>query len=159
MSLSTNQIKEWLGRELGSLALTSITPIRPEIMLRVVAWSNGLARLGIMMPPFLPHDLGVAMAGMSGDVVVTPRQAIIDMLPSDARAAHQEYSEVIREVAETEVAERARAWRLSDDLVTVLLAKLVADIWTQWPERHKRPAVDELPLDAQVYEVLEPQLH
>lgn len=158
MALSKEQLQSWLGRELGSLALSAINPVKPETMLRVVGWSNGLARLGLMAPPFLLHDLGAAMSSPSSDVNIGMRVDLEEILDRDTKSTLLSYVEVIREVAETEVAERARGWRLSDDLVTVLLAKLLSDIWLQWPERYKRPAVDELPHEARLYEGLEAQL-
>lgn len=158
MGLSNEQLQSWLGRELGSLALTAIVPLRSETLLRVVNWSNGLARLGLALPPFVTYDIGVALATASQDVTFEPREPVLKGLQADARQAHAAYTSLIREIAVTEVAERSRSWRLSDDLVTVLLAKLLSDVWTQWTEKHKRPVVDELPLDTMLYEGLEAQL-
>jgi hypothetical protein len=93
-----------------------------------------------------------------GEVQIAPRQEIINRLPAAAQGAHASYVELIREVTETEVAFKARAWRLSDDLITVLLAKLLSDLWGQWPDRYRRPPVDALPLDAAIFEGLEQQL-
>ncbi len=157
MTLGKEQQRSWLGRELGSLALTAIAPINPEAMMRVVTWSNGLARLGLMPFPFLVHDLGMAMASRD-EVQIDPRADLIAPRSPAERGAHGSYVELIREVAATEVAAKARAWRLSDDLVTVLLAKLIGDLWGQWPDRYRRPPVEELPLDATLYEGLEGQL-
>lgn len=158
MALSKDQARSWLGRELGALALSALSPVQAETLLRAVAWTNGLARLGIAVPAFVAYDFGVTLAVASDGGTIGARKPISAMLRGDDRAAHQAYVEVVREVAETEVAERARAWRLSDDLVMVLLARLLGDLWTKWPERHRRPAVDELPLDAQLLEGLEAQL-
>lgn len=157
MALSKEQLKSWVGRELGSLALTVLTPLASETLMRVLLWNNGLARLGITPPLFITYDLGVALAIASG-VSVEPRKAVQIQLSTRASSAHEAYAELIKEITETEIAEKSRAWRLSDDLVTVLLAKLLSEIWSQWRERHKRPPVDEIPLDSQMIEGLEPQL-
>jgi hypothetical protein len=158
MPLSNEQIRSWLGRELGSLALSAVAPLRSETLLRAASWSNGLARLGVLVPPFVVHDLGVLIAVGGSDATIEPRAPIVGSLPNEWRLAHEAYVSLLREVAATEVAEKARVWRLSDELVTVLLARLLSDVWTSWRERHRRPPVDALPLQATVYESLEPQL-
>lgn len=158
MALSDEQLRSWLGRELGSLGLCAASPLQTETLLRVASWFNGLARLGVPVPPFIIYDLGVTMALSSSDTIIGANEEVIRGLSPDGQALHRDYVAMIREVSQTEIAERARSWRLSDDLVMVLLAKLLADIWTQWPERLKRPAFDELPLQAQLYEGLGVQL-
>lgn len=158
MALTKEQARSWVGRELGSLALTAVTPVVPENLLRVVAWSNGLARLGLTPFPFVIHDLGLILTTSIGEVNVNPRTEIIERLSGAARGTHAAYVELIQEVANTEVAAKARGWRLSDDLVTVLLAKLLGDIWGNWHDRYRRPPVEELPLDSGLYEALEMQL-
>src|SRR5262249_21421479 len=42
-------------------------------------------------------------------------------------------------------------WRLRDDLVAVLLTKILGDVYHRWNEPTKAVAVEELPLDPQTY--------
>jgi hypothetical protein len=158
MALNPEQIRSWIGRELGSLALSALSPLNPEMLLRVATWSNGLTRLGLAPFPFVVHDLGLVLAGPSGDTEPSSRPEIIQRLPAPVCSVHAAYVEVIREIAGTEVAAKARSWRLSDELVIVLLARLLADILGSWPDRFRRPPVEALPLSTLVFEGLEAQL-
>lgn len=157
MALDKNQVKSWLGRELGTLALTALSPVSSETLLRTVSWANGLARLGVTVPIAVLYDFGVVMTS-SESFRINPRRSIIDSLSRQDRHTHNDYTNLIKEISLTEIAERARAWKLSDDLITVLLAKLLGEIWTQWPDRHKRPMLEEFPIDAKIYENIEGQL-
>lgn len=158
MPITAEQARSWLGRELGSLGLAAIEAQQPELLIRVAIWSNGLARLGLTPPPFVVHDLGLALGSPTDRLVIAPSSQVVSGLPRQARALHEPYYQLIREVAATEVASRARSWRLSDELVTVILAKLLGDLWARWPDRFRRPPVDALPLDASVYQDLISQL-
>jgi hypothetical protein len=158
MALKNEQIQSWLGRQLGSLALAAITPTTAESLLRITAWSNGLNRLGITPPPFLVNDLGRALASPQGAVQVAPRRSLLSAVAPESRDLYQSYAQLIREIVDAEVAERARSWRLTDDLVTVMLAKLINDIWFQWPDRLSQPTMGEFPFDGALYEGVEEQL-
>jgi hypothetical protein len=158
VGLPQKDVGSWLGRELGSLGLAAVVPQAPELLLRVATWHNGLARLGVAPAPFLVHDLGLAVGAPGEALVIQPNAHVVAAMPRSARDAHEPYVRLVREIAETEVAVRARSWRLSDDLVTVILAKLLAGIWARWPERWRRPVTDPLPLDASIYQGLAPEL-
>ena len=63
----------------------------------------------------------------------------------------RQYASLLSTIAQSEVVEKATAWRLRDDLVAVLLAKVLGDLYHRWNEPTKAVGVEELPLDPQTY--------
>jgi hypothetical protein len=146
------------GREIGSLALSCLRVEEPMAILRAAQWRNALARLGLGLPLFAVHDLGLLL-------VLDPRQAAIGLRPHAQTPQYaavapllEAWAATLREIATSEIVERARAWRLSDDLVAVLLVRLLGSAWERHLGPGRRPQAPALPLDPEVYRDLEPQL-
>src|SRR5262249_39685209 len=55
--------------------------------------------------------------------------------------------------------EKASAWRLRDDLVGVLVLRVLGDIYSSWPSRSKGTGAGLLPLDPEVYTGADLALH
>ena len=53
---------------LGSLALSVVRPHAPTLGLRALRWQRDLVQLGINMPLFVVHDLGLLLATENRDV-------------------------------------------------------------------------------------------
>jgi hypothetical protein len=142
---------------LGGLALSGVRAATPMMMLRAVRWYRDLARLGLHLPFFLVHDFGLLYAapkeqleigarpGMDGVVGRMPR--VPDLLT---------YRSVLGEVAQSEASERARSMRLSDDLVVVVLARVLGSLVQRTSAKASYPAT--LPLDPEMVRDLDPQL-
>src|SRR5258708_3322784 len=47
---------------LGSLALSQLRPAAPTLALRALRWHEGLTRLGLIVPFYLVHDVGMVFA-------------------------------------------------------------------------------------------------
>ena len=129
-------------------------------ILRAAHWRNSLAKVGLGVPLFAVHDLGML-------AIADPRSAPIGVRPFVgktvgplAQAAPQLalWAETLREVAASEVVERARQWRLGDDLLAVLLLRVLGPIWERHLGPGRRPPATPLPLDPEVYRDLEPEL-
>src|SRR5512139_2159534 len=95
-------------RALGSLAFSCVRVEDPMLLLRAAGWHNALVRVGVAVPFWLTHDLGML-------AVVEPSRVPIDRRPSltDGRlgghgAAHHHYRDTLRELSTTEVFEKAR---------------------------------------------------
>jgi hypothetical protein len=125
------------------------------LRLRAVRWWRDLARLGVFAPLFVVHDLGLLYA-------VPPAQAILGAatpIPELARVSKGAellagYRALVAEVAEG--AGRAQRLKLGDDLVVVVLARLLEAVGA--PSTAQRPWPTTLPLDAELVRDLEPQL-
>jgi hypothetical protein len=114
-----------------------------------------MGRLGVHLPLFIVHDLGILLTAPKGasGIVVGPSEPLIGALglPDDARALLKQYGALVATVASSEVAEKASAWRLRDELVAVLLTKVLGDLYHRWTDPTKAIGVEELPLDPQTY--------
>ncbi len=143
---------------LGTLALSVVRPHSTTLALRAIGWHRDLERLGIRFPLSVVHDLGLVLACPNEQLEIGSRAPSEELL---AAAGSQpqvfpRYKKIVAEVAESETARRSRSLRLSDDLVVVLLARLLASI----AERLQGvpPYPTGVPLDTSLLEGIEPQL-
>src|SRR5581483_11378097 len=51
----------------------------------------------------------------------------------------------------SDVVEKSTSWRLRDDLVAVLLTKILGDLYHRWTDPTKSIGAEDLPLDPQTY--------
>jgi hypothetical protein len=160
MPVGTELAKTPAGRELATLALSCVRIENPMALLRAAQWRNSLAKVGLGVPFFAVHDLGML-------AIADPRAAPIGVRPFVSRtvgplagAAPQLelWAETLRELAASEVMERARQWRLSDDLLAVLLLRVLGPVWERHLGQGRRAPAALLPLDPEVYRDLEPEL-
>jgi hypothetical protein len=146
-----------VGRTIGSLALSAVRNDNTTVALRTAQWRNTLAKVGLGLPYFAVHDLGLTAVLDPESVSIGPRPGQLRLGPEDMQAL-QGWIETVREVAESEVMEKARAWRLSDDLIPVLLLHVLGPIWERYIGPGRRPAVSTLPLDPDLYRDIESDL-
>ncbi len=129
------------------------------LSLRAATWRNTLTRVGLPIPFWVVHDLGIL-------TVAEPRAAPIEERPfmgaiglsPQARAGVAAWRATLEEIARSEVIERARQWRLGDDLIAVLLLRVLGPVVDRLLGPGRRPVLPALPLDPEVYKDLEPQL-
>ncbi len=146
------------GRELGSLALSVVRTDNPMALLRAAHWRNALLRVGLPVPFWAVHDLGLLASIDAEKVPVGPRPLGLT-LPDEAARALQVYADTLAELTQSEVLEKARQWRLSDDLLAVLLLKVLGPLYERHRGRHLAPTdTAPLPLDPELYRDLQPQL-
>src|SRR5215472_7585167 len=111
---------------LGGLALSCVRAAAPMMDLRALRWYRDLARLGIHLPLFPVHDVGLLYAAPKEQLEIGPRpftKALLEKVPGQTDL-HATYAEVVSEIARSEASARARSLRLSDDLVVVVLARV-----------------------------------
>jgi hypothetical protein len=142
----------------GSLALSVVCPRAPTLALRALRWHQDLQRLGVVLPLFVVHDVGLLLACDNEQLDVAPRVPVEPLLAQaggDARE-HFAYAKIVEEIAASEAARRSQSLRMGDDLVVVVLARLLRAV----ADRVGEPPgyVANVPLDAQLVERLEPQL-
>jgi hypothetical protein len=143
---------------LGGLALSAVRAGSPMLVVRAVRWWRDLARLGVRLPLFVVHDLGLLYAAPREQIEIAPRagvEAVLARVPKlpDLAAA---YREIVDEIAKSQAAARARTMKLSDDLVVVVLARVLSSVVQRAPQRPPWP--ETLPLDPQLVRDLEPRL-
>lgn len=142
----------------GSLALSCVRPLASALALRVVRWHEGLGRLGVTLPFFVVHDVGLVLAVPSEHYERGPRAPVAQLAGAPAKlgALLVSYSGLLDELAEGEVAKRAAELKMSDDLVIVVLSRLLGGVATELAGEATVTA--DLPADAAIFEALEPQL-
>ncbi len=144
------------GREIGSLALSCVQVDNPMAILRAAHWRNALSKVGLPVPFWAVHDLGSLASAEAGGAPIGVRKNLAQVpLPPSAKQALEIWSETLRELAESEVMERSRGWRLTDDLISVLLLKILGPIYERHLGPGRRPVGVPLPLDPEVYRDLD----
>ncbi len=148
--------RSWLARQVGTLALSHVRVQNPMAVVRAAAWANRMGRLGVYLPLFLVHDLGLLMTAPKGTAGVSlgPNEALLNALglPDEARALLRQYQALLQTISNSEIVEKATSWRLRDDLVAVLLTKILGDLYHRWTDPTKSIGVEDLPLDPQTYQ-------
>jgi hypothetical protein len=153
--VATNLRSPEVAGPLGTLALSQVKPHSSTASLRAIKWHEDLRRLGIVLPFAVVHDFGMVLAAGREKLELGPR---VDWRAHDAALAAQcaAYLEVLAEAWESEAARRAPQLSMSDDLVVVVLARVLGDV-----ARHLqlRPAFEpRLPLDGSMFERLRPDV-
>ncbi len=136
---------------LGTLALSQVKPHSSTASLRAVKWHQDLRRLGMILPFTVVHDFGMVLVAGPEQLEIAPR---VDWSSSDARLARtlDAYRSLLVEAHASEAARRAPQLSMSDDLVVVVLARVLGDVARRI---ETRPAfVPHLPLDGSLFERL-----
>ena len=143
---------------LGSLALSVVRPAVPMMIVRAVRWYRDLARLGLHAPLFLVHDLGLLYASPKEQLQLGPRASLEPIFAKSPglRELGEAYFAVVREISESEASVRARSLRLSDDLVVVVLARVIGAIVERAASKPTYPP--DVPYDPELVRDLDPQL-
>ncbi len=143
---------------LGGLLLAALRVDSPMLLVRAVRWWRDLARLGVKLPLFVVHDVGMLYAAPPEQAEFAPRaglDAVVARTPSLGELVSQ-YRAIVEEVARSLAATRARSLRLSDDLIAVVLARLLSAVVQRAPKTLPWPTT--LPLDLELLRALGPQL-
>lgn len=146
--------------ELGSLALSCVQTDETMLALRAAQVRNALHRVQLRVPFFVVHDLVILAVGEPGAYEIRPRSFVDRLgLADSARTALDRYAKVLGDIATSEVIDKARAWKLPDELITVLLVKALAPLHESLAAKAPdRAQATMLPLDPRFYEGLERKL-
>jgi hypothetical protein len=144
----------WFGRQVGTLALSHARSDSPMALVRAAAWANTMGRLGVCLPLFVIHDVGLLLtAAKRGGVELGPRESTLQAIGagSELRGLCQQYQALLETLAASEVAERAASLRLRDDLVAILLTRVLGEAYHRLPDPAKAVGWEPLPLDPARY--------
>ncbi len=143
---------------LGGLLLGAVRPRTPMLTLRAIQWSRDLQRLGVVLPFFLVHDLGLLYGAPADELELGARPAAARTLDPASVTLHSAYVDLVLEIANSEASAKARALRLGDDLVTVILARMLGPLAETLSAPGRAPVKVTLPLDLELLTGLEEQL-
>ena len=147
------------GREIGGLLLSCVQMDNPMAVLRAAHWRNALSKVGLPVPFWAVHDLGaLATQDGGGAPIAVRRPATSAPLSPAIRQAQELWLQTLQELVDSEVMEKSRGWRLTDDLISVLLLKILGPIFERHLGPGRRPVSVPLPLDPELYRDLDAQL-
>src|SRR6185436_1797022 len=133
------------------MALSHVQVDTPMAIVRASAWSNSLMRMGVHLPLFVIHDIGVmlSMTRGAGGYVIRAREAQLArlQLPQGIKPLLDKYRRLLENISQSEVTERLAGLRLRDEMVAVLLSRILGDTFNRWRDRSKSAGVEALPLD------------
>jgi hypothetical protein len=128
------------------------------MIVRALRWYRDLARLGLHLPFFMVHDVGLLYASPKEQLEIGPRPGSDAMIAKIARGAElvATYRSIVGEIAQSEASARARSMRLSDDLVVVVLARVLGSLVQRSMARP--PYAASIPLDPEMVRDVDGQL-
>jgi hypothetical protein len=161
MPIPADRRRSPLAREVASLALAAVAVDSPMATVRAAAWSNALTRLGVRLPLFVIHDLGALLTMPRGAGLSLKTGGDLARLggPREAKPLLDAYRRLIAAVAGSEVVEKLANMRLRDELVGVLLTRILGDAYHRWRDRERGGPVAPLPLDLGLYLDVDPLDH
>ena len=142
---------------LGGLLLSCVRAATPMMVVRALRWYRDLARLGVNLPLFVVHDVGLLYAAPREQLAMGVRAGTAAVLEKQPRLLelHETYRSIIDEIGQSEASARARSMRLSDDLVVVVLARVLGAV----AQRNGRPPYPAaIPLDPEMVRDIDAQL-
>jgi hypothetical protein len=143
---------------LGGLLLCAVRASSPMLVVRAVRWWRDLARLGVPLPLFVVHDFGLLYGAPRDQIELSARagaDTVVARIPKLPELLGT-YRAIVAEVAESDGAARARTMKLGDDLVVVVLARVLGSMAKRDDPNTAKAAA--LPLDPELVRDLEPQL-
>lgn len=138
-----------LGRQLATLLLARVGPTGPPGALQAAAWWNGLQRLAMAPPLFVVHDLG--------HLLCRPEERRRLRQQSGTAERHASlggrYEALLATIARSEALDALGGTFLRDEVIAVLLARLLGDAWRAFEAGPGRGAAfpGPLPLTSPLY--------
>ncbi len=151
-------------RELASLTFSRVITENPMVLVRAAHWHNLLDGLGLGLPFFLVHDLGLLLTQPLSQISLQRRDKSLKLavergaLKIDPiwERVIQGYGELLVDLARSELVQKASSAGLQDELLAAVLAKVVEPVQTAVVRKgHNR----KLPLTVQTWDGLEPAHH
>ncbi len=151
MPIPAERRRSCLARQVATLVLSHVQTDTPMASVRAAAWSNSLSRMGVHLPLFVIHDIGVmlSMSRGAGGYTLRAREAQLArvQMPAGSKLHLEQYRKLLDNIAGSEVTERLAGLRLRDEMVAVLLQRILGDTYNRWRDRSKGAGVEALPLD------------
>jgi hypothetical protein len=141
---------------LGTLAFSVVRPHSATLALRALRWHRDLERLGVRMPLAIVHDIGLLLGARNEQLEIGPRAPPEALAGSGDTSVFASYRAMIEEVAVSETALRSGSLRLSDDMVAVLLARILGAVAGRVSSAPPYPT--GVPLDASLLDGIDGQL-
>jgi hypothetical protein len=151
-----------LAHELGGLTFSHVITDNPMSMLRAAHWFNGLEGLGLGMPFFLVHDLGLILTHPMGTAIrLQTRERSLRIgaerghfqMDADFENLLSDYQALLTDLARSELCQKAVTRQLPDDMVAAVIAKVVEPVQSALA---RKGGGRRLPLTLEAYDGVEP---
>jgi hypothetical protein len=146
----------FVSDQLGTITFSHVQT--PNVMgyVRAAAWHNSLARLGLHAPFFLVHDLGVLLTqgATQGLPQIGPRAHLFArvQLTENITGLLRQYAQLLRYICNSDVVAKSSSWSLSDEIVSVILVKILKGLFSTAPQGAFLSSREMLPLEPNLYE-------
>ena len=151
--------RSYLARQLGSMVLSQVTVDNPMALVRAASWFNSMARLGIYLPLFVVHDVGILLTTQpgAGGYLLRSRAGALAQIdaPPEIAPLLESYMDLLQRLANSDIVRKLSGWRLRDEITAVLLTRILADTFQRWRDPARFAGGEELPLDLAVYRDVE----
>lgn len=147
--------------ELGGLCLSSVLVDNPMSMVRAAQWFNALGGLGVALPYFVVHDVGLLLTHAIGQSIeLKPRERSVRIARSRGTIDNtetvdklrSEYRALLADIARSELVQTAVQRQLSDDVVAAVIAKIIEPVQGAL----SRGGIVRMPLTVGTYTEFEP---
>ncbi len=135
-----------LRRQLATLTYSQVVPALPADAITAAGWWNLVARLGCPLPLVVVHDFGLVLTAQRLGGL---RQVRRDL--GRVPAPIGRYQALLARVAASEAVTELGAAPLRDEMLAVILARVLGDVFLRWAPRGVVPA--ELPASSPIYEL------
>lgn len=149
-------------RELGSLTFSQVLSDNPMLLVRAAHWHNLLDGLGLGLPFFLVHDIGLLLTQSVGQgILLRSRERSLRAAQErgalsggdEVQRLLSSYRELLTDLARSELCQKAAAGQMADELLAAVIAKVVEPVQSALVRKsHNR----KLPLTIATYDNLEP---
>ena len=149
-------------RELGSLTFSRVLSDSPMLLVRAAHWHNLLDGLGLGLPFFLVHDIGLLLTQQVGQTIsLQPRERSLKAasqrgaltLSGDTQRLLDAYGDLLTDLARSELCQKSATSHMADELLAAVIAKVVEPVHSALVRKsHNR----KLPLTIPTYENIEP---
>jgi hypothetical protein len=139
-----------LRRQLATLAYSQLAPAAAADAITAAGWWNLLARLGFRIPLVVVHDLGLVLCGgrLGAARQVRNDGGVRAGVPGPQLGRYQA---LLARVAGADAIGELAAAPLKDEMLSVVLARLLGDVYLRWVSRGLAPT--ELPTASPLYEL------
>jgi hypothetical protein len=138
-----------LARQLATLVHARVAPDAGGSALAAAAWWNGLLRLGMAPPLFVVHDIGLLLSREP------ERRRVAELAPRDRTPTElpERYQALLATIAGSESVRALGSTFLRDEVVSVLLGRLLGDAYRRWQARPgaEPPPGQPLPVGSPLY--------
>ncbi|MDX9719845.1 MAG: hypothetical protein RBU37_03795 [Myxococcota bacterium] len=152
-------MSNWVETEMRG-QVCAVVPCRGEALrLRAAQWFKLLHQLGLHVPFVFVLDLGQLFSlRPTGKLEAMTRLLEQHKASQELQTLVNDWASLCRELNNSEIVQKCQGWRLKDEVVAVLLTKLLAPILRSWAfDELGEARRSELPAQGRVYESLPSQ--